>query len=282
MEKEGGKWGEMGNREQIKMENVGITSRVRETWGKIGEKRVKTGGIERKKGQNTQFSQSHSPHFSGWSRTFPQCPFVKMNSLTDGKMVLFATHRHAPPRRLVRMVGQAASEPQVRQADGQTDSRTETTARPMQRTESAAGGQRRGTGHGTRTVTWVQRLQRPHCERQLQRHRLQPVREHIGVLRGVPRGDVERHVAPEGKGVRGCQAGRALRHGHLHATASPWAPTESFGRDLACSPHGAGGTRATPLSPPLPRAPFRGGGGGASGAEFLQAPKAPKTIFRLN
>ena len=44
MEKSGGKWGDIGNHERIKMEHVGTSSRVGDKWGKLGEKREKMGG----------------------------------------------------------------------------------------------------------------------------------------------------------------------------------------------------------------------------------------------
>ena len=71
----------MGNHEQINMENVGTTSRVGDKWGGIGEKKGgEMGGIERKMGRNTQFSQSHFPHFSRGSKTFPTVPLIKIGT----------------------------------------------------------------------------------------------------------------------------------------------------------------------------------------------------------
>ena len=103
MEENGGKWEKTGNHEIIKMENVGTTPKVGEKWGKVGEKREKMGGVEtvelRQMGRNTQFSQSHFPHFFVGSKTFPTVPFIKIGSPHSPTekwefLPLADTHRH--------------------------------------------------------------------------------------------------------------------------------------------------------------------------------------------
>ena len=56
---------------------------------------------------NAHHSQSHSPHFPGGRRPSPTVPCVKhqLTAPTDGKMGICASHRHPPPRRLMRMPG---------------------------------------------------------------------------------------------------------------------------------------------------------------------------------
>ena len=46
------------------------------------------------------------PPFFRRSKIFPTVPFVKISTaLTDGKRAIFATHRHSPTRRPVRVLG---------------------------------------------------------------------------------------------------------------------------------------------------------------------------------
>ena len=47
--------------------------------GEKGGKWEKMGGIERKKGRNAQFSQSHFPQFSGGAKASPTVPFTNIN-----------------------------------------------------------------------------------------------------------------------------------------------------------------------------------------------------------
>ena len=68
---------------------------------KMGPKWEKNGGNGGEVGRNTHFSVfpelEYPPHSSLWIN--------QLTVLTEGKIGIFATHRHSPPWRLVRMLG---------------------------------------------------------------------------------------------------------------------------------------------------------------------------------
>ena len=105
----GGKWrkmeengGGMGNREQIKMENVGITSGVGGGGGNGGmleKKRGEIGGIG--------FTVPFLPFGGGGgAKTFPKEPVIKKSTHRTHrrKNWIFAAHRYSPPWWPVRRI----------------------------------------------------------------------------------------------------------------------------------------------------------------------------------
>ena len=65
-----GKWGDTKNHQNIRMENEGSTSRVREKW--------EGGEME----QNTNFAKPHCSHFSGGQTHSPRSPLEKSSRRT--------------------------------------------------------------------------------------------------------------------------------------------------------------------------------------------------------
>ena len=101
MEENGGKWGGNVGHSTRDVGCGGLWRDAAEEVGQKGRKWEKTGT------KYPFFTVPFSP-FSRRSKSFPTVSFVKKNqltALTDGKVGIFATHGHSPPRRLVRMPG---------------------------------------------------------------------------------------------------------------------------------------------------------------------------------
>ena len=106
MEKNGGKWGGMGENggkwgDMRKWGNREIAVIAHGMWvcGGLWQDMVEENG--RKIGRNTHFSESHFPHFPGGLPLNSLCK-NQLTALTNRKMGIRATHRHSPPRRLLR------------------------------------------------------------------------------------------------------------------------------------------------------------------------------------
>ena len=118
MEENGGKWGKLGGNGEIAgvargmwvVEGCGGMRNMGHKWEKVGEKWD----------EMLMFYSPISPLI--WrSKTFPSAPFIQISAPhpPDGKLGILATHRHSPPRRLVRILEPKAPPPaNARQAAG--------------------------------------------------------------------------------------------------------------------------------------------------------------------
>ena len=93
----GGKWGEMGGNGEKGGGDSGHSTQDVGWWRDVVEGNGRNMG--RKMGRNPRF---HSAIFVLGRRSPPTVPFVEISSWHP--LGLFATHRHSPPRRLVRML----------------------------------------------------------------------------------------------------------------------------------------------------------------------------------